>query len=130
VLLLGPSIFAVFVFALVLNICAMFNHSNLRLPLGFDRILRLFLVTPDMHRVHHSIVRRETDSNYGFSISLWDRVFKTYIAQPSAGHDDMVIGIAQYQSEDPARLFWSLKIPFIGSSHARIDRPSGENLKR
>lgn len=112
VLLLGPSLLAVFVFALLLNLCAMFNHSNLRLPDWLDKRLRLFLVTPDMHRVHHSTVPQETNSNYGFSIAMWDRIFGTYAAQPAAGHDDMTIGLAEYQTESPADLWWSLKIPF------------------
>tara|TARA_R110000824_G_scaffold104360_13_gene247765 strand:- start:4899 stop:5732 length:834 start_codon:yes stop_codon:yes gene_type:complete len=112
VLLLGPSIFAIFVFALILNLCAMFNHSNLRLPDWLDRKLRWLLVTPDMHRVHHSVLPAETDSNYGFSIALWDRLFHTYTAQPAAGHDDMVIGLDAYQSGHPAELWWSLLLPF------------------
>jgi sterol desaturase/sphingolipid hydroxylase (fatty acid hydroxylase superfamily) len=112
VLLLGPSLLAVFVFALLLNLCAMFNHSNLRLPGWLDKRLRLLLVTPDMHRVHHSTVPGETDSNYGFSIALWDRIFGTYVAQPEAGHGDMTIGLTEYQTESPADFWWSLKIPF------------------
>ncbi|WP_321324463.1 sterol desaturase family protein [uncultured Parasphingorhabdus sp.] len=112
VLLIGPSLLAVFVFALILNLCAMFNHSNLRLPGWLDRRLRLFLVTPDMHRVHHSTVPGETDSNYGFSIALWDRLFGTYIALPEAGHDDMIIGLEEYQTDSPADLWWSLALPF------------------
>ncbi len=112
VLLLGPSLLAVFVFALILNLCAMFNHSNLRLPGWLDRRLRLFLVTPDMHRVHHSTVPGETDSNYGFSIALWDRLFGTYVAQPEAGHDDMTIGLEEYQTDSPADFWWSLALPF------------------
>ncbi|ASK87927.1 sterol desaturase family protein [Sphingorhabdus sp. SMR4y] len=112
VLLLGPSPLAVFVFALLLNLCAMFNHSNLRLPQWLDKGLRLLLVTPDMHRVHHSTVRGETDSNYGFSIALWDRIFGTYIAQPEAGHDKMTIGLEEYQIDSPAELWWSLALPF------------------
>lgn len=112
VLLLGPSPLAVFVFALLLNLCAMFNHSNLRLPDWLDKGLRLILVTPDMHRVHHSTVHGETDSNFGFSIALWDRIFGTYIAQPEAGHDKMTIGLEEYQTDNPAELWWSLALPF------------------
>ena len=115
VLLLGPTPFAVFVFALLLNLFAMFNHANLRLPPSFDRLLRLFVVTPDMHRVHHSTVVKETDSNFGFSIALWDRLFGTYTAQPDAGHDDMIIGLTEYQSDHPAETWWSLALPFRGS---------------
>lgn len=112
ILLLGPAVLAVLIFEILLNGCAMFNHSNLKLPLGFDRVLRLFIVTPDMHRVHHSVRPHETNSNYGFSLSIWDRIFKTYIAQPQDGHIDMTIGLNEYQSERPARLFWSLWLPF------------------
>jgi len=125
VLLLGPSLLAVFVFALILNLCAMFNHSNLRLPDWLDKYLRLALVTPDMHRVHHSAVPRETNSNYGFSIALWDRIFGTYIAQPAAGHDDMTIGLTEYQSDDPAGFWWSLKIPF-GDPPKTDEKPATE----
>ncbi len=112
VLLLGPTVLAVFIFALLLNLFAMFNHANLRLPLAVDQILRLFVVTPDMHRVHHSTVKKETDSNFGFNIALWDRLFGTYTAQPAAGHDDVVIGLSEYQSEHPNELWWSLALPF------------------
>lgn len=126
VLLLGPTPFAVFIFALLLNLCAMFNHSNLRLPDSVDAVLRLFLVTPDMHRVHHSTVKRETNSNFGFSIALWDRLFGTYTAQPAAGHDDVVIGLDEYQSEHPAELWWSLALPF----HDRYRSEQGSDYKR
>lgn len=112
VYLIGPSILAIVMFEILLNGTAMFNHSNLRLPLGFDRVLRLFLVTPDMHRVHHSVHRYEHDSNYGFSLSLWDRLFGTYIAQPEAGHDEMTVGL-HWQDDRPARLGWVLALPFF-----------------
>ena len=112
VYLIGPSVLAIVVFEILLNGTAMFNHSNLRLPLGFDRVLRTVLVTPDMHRVHHSVHRHEHDSNYGFSLSLWDRLFGTYIAQPEAGHDDMTVGL-QWQDERPAKLGWVLALPFF-----------------
>ena len=112
VLLLGPSLWAVFVFGLALNLCAMFNHTNVLLPVGFDRILRLFLVTPDMHRVHHSTLPQETDKNFGFSIALWDRIFGTYKDQPDAGHDGVIIGLEPYQTDGPTGLWWSLKLPF------------------
>ena len=108
----GVPAFAVFVFEVVLNGMAMFNHANVRLPLWLDRVLRLVVVTPDMHRVHHSIIHRETDSNYGFNLSIWDRMFSTYIPQPRDGHDGMTIGLSEYQSEDPARIVWALAFPF------------------
>lgn len=112
VVLLGAPVAAVLLFELILNGCAMFNHSNVRLPIGFDRILRRFIVTPDMHRIHHSIIVSETNSNYGFSISLWDRLFGTYVDQPKDGHDGMTIGLVEYQNDGPASFTWSLLLPF------------------
>lgn len=112
VYLLGPSAFAVVLFEIILNGTAMFNHANIKLPLWLDRIVRLILVTPDMHRVHHSDKREEHDSNYGFSLSIWDRLFGTYIAQPKGGHEDMTIGL-EWQDERPAHLGWSLALPFF-----------------
>jgi sterol desaturase/sphingolipid hydroxylase (fatty acid hydroxylase superfamily) len=109
---LGASPLAVFLFEVILNACAMFNHANIALPASFDRVLRLFVVTPDMHRVHHSVIRREHDSNYGFNLSLWDRLFRTYTAQPEAGHQGMTIGLSPYQSEAPTKFGWSLWLPF------------------
>ncbi|MGR3660085.1 MAG: sterol desaturase family protein [Paracoccaceae bacterium] len=95
---LGPPAVAVLVFELLLNATALFNHSNVRIPLGVDRILRLFVVTPDMHRVHHSIIPSETNSNFGFNIPWWDRLLGTYCAQPSKGHEGMTIGIEQFRN--------------------------------
>ena len=94
VLLLGPSIVAVMIFEILLNACAMFNHANLRLPSKLDNLLRLLIVTPDMHRVHHSTLTGETNSNYGFFLSFWDRLFGSYIAQPRDGHQQMRIGLS------------------------------------
>ncbi|MBE1282890.1 MAG: sterol desaturase family protein [Rhodobacteraceae bacterium] len=111
VYVLGASPLAVILFEIILNGTAMFNHSNLKLPLALDRGLRLVLVTPDMHRVHHSVHRTEHDSNYGFALSIWDRLFGTYVAQPQNGHDDMTVGL-KWQDDRPARLGWSLKLPF------------------
>ncbi len=95
--LIGASPIAVLVFEVVLNATSMFNHGNVRLPEPLDRVLRLFLVTPDMHRVHHSIDRRETDSNFGFNVPWWDRLFGTYRAQPALGHDRMTLGIDRFR---------------------------------
>ena len=111
VYLLGPAAIAVVLFEIILNGTAMFNHSNLALPAWLDKALRKVLVTPDMHRVHHSVHRHEHDSNYGFSLSVWDRVFGTYIPQPEAGHDDMQVGL-EWQDDRPSRLGWSLALPF------------------
>lgn len=111
VYLLGPAALAVLLFEIILNGTAMFNHSNLQLPLRLDRAVRLVLVTPDMHRVHHSIHRHEHDSNYGFALSVWDRIFRTYRPKPEAGHDLMTVGL-EWQDERPSRLGWALMLPF------------------
>ena len=108
---LGPTAIAVIIFEIMLNGTAMFNHANMRLPAKVDRLVRIVLVTPDMHRVHHSVHRQEHDSNYGFALSIWDRMFNTYIAQPKAGHDKMEIGLA-WRDERPAKLGWNLWLPF------------------
>ncbi|WP_050524231.1 sterol desaturase family protein [Pseudorhodobacter wandonensis] len=98
VLVLGPPAIAVLMFEVLLNATAMFNHSNVRLPLIVDRFLRLIVVTPDMHRVHHSILPEETNSNFGFNLPWWDWLLGTYRAQPLAGHEAMTIGIEQFRT--------------------------------
>jgi sterol desaturase/sphingolipid hydroxylase (fatty acid hydroxylase superfamily) len=98
VMALGPPAVAVLIFEVLLNATAMFNHSNIRLPMLVDRLLRLVVVTPDMHRVHHSIIPEETNSNFGFSLPWWDRLLGTYKAQPKAGHEGMTIGIEQFRT--------------------------------
>src|SRR5690606_20565514 len=92
VVALGAPAVAVLVFEIVLNGSSMFNHANIGIPRSIDGMLRLFVVTPDMHRVHHSSLRRETDSNYGFNFPFWDWLFRTYVAEPSRGHEGMEIG--------------------------------------
>lgn len=115
IVVLGPPIVAVVIFEVVLNGMAMFNHANVHLPLAFDRVLRLLLVTPDMHRVHHSSEDNETNSNYGFNLTIWDRIFGTYIDQPRAGHEAMTIGIHKYRDPKQVnRLPGMLLLPFIG----------------
>jgi sterol desaturase/sphingolipid hydroxylase (fatty acid hydroxylase superfamily) len=109
---IGAPPLAVLLFEIVLNGSSMFNHANIALPQRIDRLLRQVVVTPDMHRVHHSTERRETDSNYGFNFAFWDRIFRTYNAQPAAGHEQIGIGLPQWRGEEPARLLWSLKLPF------------------
>jgi len=113
--LLGPALFAVLVFEILLNGMALFNHANVWLPRNADRWLRSLLVTPDMHRVHHSILRAETNSNYGFNLSLWDRAFGTYVDQPQNGHQAMTIGIPEFRDEKQVdRLPGMLGLPFVG----------------
>lgn len=111
VYLLGPAAVAVLIFEVLLNATALFNHANLAIPASVERVLRMVLVTPDMHRVHHSILRAEHDSNFGFALSVWDRLFGTYRAKPDAGHDTMVVGL-EWQDDKPAKLGWSLWLPF------------------
>ena len=109
---LGTPAVAVLVFEVLLNATAMFNHGNVRLPARIDRALRWIVVTPEMHRVHHSIVPRETNSNFGFNLPWWDRLFGTYRAQPAAGHEGMTIGIAQFREPSELRLDRMLIQPF------------------
>lgn len=122
----GIPVLAVLVFEVVLNGAAMFNHANVRLPGWLDRGLRLLIVTPDMHRVHHSVIRSETDSNYGFNLSIWDRLFRTYVDQPREGHMGMTIGLAEYQTPEPAGYFWSLALPFRRPATARAVESTGQ----
>ncbi len=111
VYLLGPSALAVLVFEILLNATAMFNHANLALPGGLDRAIRLVLVTPDMHRVHHSVRREEHDSNFGFALSVWDRLFGTYRPEPVEGQETMQVGL-EWQDDRTMRLVWVLTLPF------------------
>jgi len=115
---LGAPALAVILFEILLNGAAMFNHGNFFLPLGTDRLLRLLVVTPDMHRVHHSVFPSETNSNFGFNLPWWDRLMGTYRAQPSRGHADMTIGLNQFR--DPSRLSLGhlLLLPFVGKQGA------------
>jgi len=113
---LGPTIVAVVIFEIVLNAMAMFNHANVRLPLRMDHVLRQLIVTPDMHRVHHSVDYDEANSNFGFNLAFWDRWFGTYRDQPRAGHEQMIIGIQNYRT--PGEVTWihgSLWLPFRGT---------------
>lgn len=109
---LGAPVVAVIAFEIILNACAMFNHANIAIGERADRVIRTLIVTPDMHRVHHSVLRHEHDSNYGFNLSIWDRLFRTYTPAPEGGHLGMTIGLRPYQSDDPTRLGWSLSLPF------------------
>jgi sterol desaturase/sphingolipid hydroxylase (fatty acid hydroxylase superfamily) len=127
---LGASPLAVFLFEVILNGCAMFNHANIDLPGWLDRAIRIFVVTPDMHRVHHSVQRREHDSNYGFNLSVWDRLFRTYTAQPEGGHQGMIIGLTPYQSEEPTRFGWSLWLPFRNQAPKPQPGPPKSSSKR
>ena len=115
IILLGPPVVAVIIFEVVLNAMAMFNHGNVGLPRSLDIMLRWFVVTPDMHRVHHSIEDDETNSNFGFNLSWWDRLFGTYRDQPRAGHQGMTIGIHGFRDvKQAAWITGMLAMPFKG----------------
>lgn len=114
IVVLGPAVLAVILFEIILNASAMFNHSNIDLPRPVDRLLRAIIVTPDMHRVHHSSIRAEHDRNFGFCLSIWDRLAGVYLSQPKAGHDAMTIGLKEWQVEETQSLGWSLRFPFKG----------------
>lgn len=113
IVLLGAPAVAVLIFEVLLNVTSVFNHGNVRMPLPFDRVLRWIVVTPDMHRVHHSWLPRETNSNFGFNLPWWDRLFGTYRDQPAEGHLGMTIGLAEIRDEQRAeRLLRMLWLPF------------------
>jgi sterol desaturase/sphingolipid hydroxylase (fatty acid hydroxylase superfamily) len=115
IVVLGPPVLAVILFEIILNATSMFNHSNVRMPAGLDRVLRLFVVTPDMHRVHHSVEDDETNSNFGFNLPWWDRLFGTYRDQPRGGHAAMTIGIRTFrEGKWCSWLTGMLAMPFVG----------------
>lgn len=115
IMLLGPSPAAVLTFEVFLNGTSMFNHSNVRMPNGVDRYVRWLVVTPDMHRVHHSIDPRETNRNFGFNLPWWDRLLGTYQAQPDLGHEQMVLGLEQFRDPTRTTLPRLLTLPFKGT---------------
>ncbi len=115
---LGAPAAAVLTFEVLLNAASMFNHANLRLPARAEPVIRALIVTPDMHRVHHSIERRETDSNFGFNFPWWDRLFGTYRAQPAAGHEQMTLGLAIFRDPGDTRIDRLLLEPFLSGRAA------------
>jgi sterol desaturase/sphingolipid hydroxylase (fatty acid hydroxylase superfamily) len=115
IVLLGAPAMAVLIFEVLLNATSMFNHANARVPFWLDRLVRLLVVTPDMHRVHHSVIAQETNSNFGFNLPWWDFLFGTYRAEPAAGHDGMTIGLSQFRNERQVdRLPAMLVMPIVG----------------
>lgn len=124
VIALGAAPVAVVLFEVILNGGSLFTHSNIALPAKLDRALRLVFVTPDMHRIHHSVHRREHDTNFGFNLSVWDRLFSTYTVDPEEGHTGMTVGLPEHQNTQPTRLLWSLLLPF------RPLRDRGRNVSR
>jgi sterol desaturase/sphingolipid hydroxylase (fatty acid hydroxylase superfamily) len=114
IMLLGAPALGVVIFEILLNGTAMFNHGNFYIHLGTDRVLRWFVVTPDMHRVHHSVFPSEANSNFGFNLPWWDRLMGTYRAQPMRGHGEMTIGLNQFRDASRLTLPWMLALPFVG----------------
>lgn len=116
VIAIGAPPRAVLIFEVVLNATSMFNHSNVRLPQVLDRFLRWFVVTPDMHRIHHSVIRQETNSNFGFNLPWWDCLFETYRPDPEEGQEGMTLGLNQFRNPDRLTLPWILALPFVGGT--------------
>jgi sterol desaturase/sphingolipid hydroxylase (fatty acid hydroxylase superfamily) len=114
VAVMGASAMAVLIFEVILNADSMFNHGNVRIPASLDKILRFFIVTPEMHRIHHSVVTEETNSNFGFNLTWWDRFLGTYRSEPVGGHEGMIIGLNQFRNPKRLTLPWLLILPFIG----------------
>lgn len=109
VVALGAPVLAVIIFEILLNACAIFNHANVRLPRWIERPLRLVMVTPALHRIHHSVKERETNTNFGFSVIWWDKIFKSYTDKPKG---ELTLGLSEYQTDAPSGLVWSLIAPF------------------
>ena len=130
IVVLGAPAVAIVVFEVLLNATAMFNHANVRLPRAADRILRAAIVTPDMHRVHHSVHRDETDSNFGFNLSLWDRLFGTYRDQPRDGHLGMTIGLAMFRSSRERWLPRLLIQPFVCETSSALEGVPAPDARR
>ncbi len=127
---LGPPPGAVLAFEVILNGTALFNHGNLALPKQLDTLLRLFVVTPDMHRVHHSVIIRETNSNFGFNFPWWDRLLGTYRARPAAGQRGMTIGLSQFRTPEQVTLPRLLLLPFIGAPGYYSLRHTGNKVRK
>lgn len=122
VALLGPPIVAVIVFEIVLSATSLFNHGNVKIPVIIDRYLRWIMVTPDMHRVHHSAIKNETNSNFGFNIPWWDRIFVTYIDQPDQGHEKLKVGLNEFRDRRFVNVLWLLRQPLLNSAEF-VDNP-------
>jgi len=131
IIALGAPPAAVLIFEIVLNGAAMFNHANISLPKPVDRLLRRLIVTPDMHRIHHSTDQRETDSNYGFNLAIWDRLFSTYTETPRRGETGIEIGLSEWRDGRTAKFGWGLALPFLPTParRDRSDRDGAENAQ-
>lgn len=121
VVALGAPVLAVILFEVMLNASSLFNHGNIRIPLTLDRYLRYIVVTPDMHRVHHSALKKETNSNFGFNLPWWDRLFASYRGQPEAGHEKLTIGLKEFRGTRFVNVLWLLKQPALDSAEYTDD---------
>jgi sterol desaturase/sphingolipid hydroxylase (fatty acid hydroxylase superfamily) len=129
VALIGASPRAVITFEILLNATSMFNHGNVRMPGGLDRVLRWMVVTPDMHRVHHSVIREETNSNFGFNLPWWDRLLGTYRPAPERGQTGMTLGLNQFRDPSQLTLPWMLALPFVGKTGSYPLSRGGRNAR-
>lgn len=129
VAVIGQPPVSVLIFEIALNATSMFNHGNVQMPVRLDSTLRLMVITPDMHRVHHSVAIRATNSNFGFNFPWWDRLFGTYRAQPAAGHEGMVIGLSQFRNAKQLTFPWMLILPFGGDPGAYAINQRGREQK-
>ena len=116
VMIIGAPPIAVLIFEIILNGAAMFNHANIHIPVGIDKWLRYLIITPDVHRIHHSELKNETNSNYGFNVPWWDMVFKTYIAHPEIPHEKIILGVGDFKSEKDMSIISLMKQPLIKGS--------------
>lgn len=128
ILSIGAPVLAVVIFEVILNAASMFTHSNIKLPSAIEPIVRFIIVTPDMHRIHHSMNENETNSNFGFFISIWDRLFGTYIKEPEKGHENMEIGLSFFREPKWQNLRWLIYLPFVTQIHGyAINKRKMEN---
>lgn len=131
IVLLGASPVAVLIFEVLLNVTSMFSHSNVRMPAWLDSVLRFIVVTPDMHRVHHSVIPSETNSNYGFNLPWWDYLLRTYRPQPREGHEAMRIGLNQIPASRAVWLHWLLALPFLSETgNGRVREENADSSSR
>ena len=128
---IGAPVLAVVFFEIILNAASMFTHSNIKIPSAIEKMVRWFIVTPDMHRIHHSIKENETNSNFGFFISIWDRLLGTYIQEPEQGHDNMQIGLQRFREPKWQNLRWLIYLPFVDKiNDYSINKRQTENSER
>lgn len=128
---IGAPVLAVVIFEIILNAASMFTHSNIKIPASFEYIVRWFIVTPDMHRIHHSVKENESNSNFGFFISIWDRILGTYTNDPESGHINMKIGLKNFREPKWQNLRWLIYLPFVTNvNDYSINKRQSENNEK